>query len=189
MRSRIRFALAAALAFAAVSNVAGAYAPSVADLDAEARAVGNRRELAERIGESIFATEWPAEVSQVSANEIAGHLLVGIRIWGVKFHRPITRDEFLDEVITVVRRAFAAAPAAEEVDLWASVPIDVDQGRNRERRSGQADVAHGLQPDRAARRDRRVGARARRSVERRRLLGPAVGARSVQGAGVGEPRV
>ncbi len=128
MRSRIRFALAAALAFAAASNVAGAYAPSVADLDAESRAVGNRRELAEHIGESIFATEWPAEVSQVSANEIAGHLLVGIRIWGVKFHRPITRDEFLDEVVTVVRRAFAAAPAAEEVDLWASVPIDVTKG-------------------------------------------------------------
>lgn len=127
MRSLIRFVVGAAVAVAATANIAGAYAPSVADLDAEARAVGNRRELAEHIGESIFATAWPAEVSQVSANEIAGHLLVGIRIWGVKFHRPITRDEFLDEVVAVVRRAFAAAPA-EEVDLWASVPIDVTKG-------------------------------------------------------------
>ncbi len=128
MRNRIRVALGTALAFAVAGGVAAAYAPSVADLDAEARAVGNRRDLAERIGESIFATEWPAEVSQISANSLGGHLIVGIRIWGVKFHRPITRDEFVGEVVAVVDRAFAAAPSAEEIDVWASVPIDVGKG-------------------------------------------------------------
>ena len=45
-----------------------AYAPSVAQLDATARAVGNRRDVAQRIGASIFSTRWPAEVSQISAN-------------------------------------------------------------------------------------------------------------------------
>lgn len=102
--------------------------PSVADLDAAARAVGNRRDLAEQIGKSIFSTRWSAEVSQVSANSFNGHLIVGIRIWGVKFHTPITRDEFVAEVVTLVERTFAAAPETEEIDVWASVPIDVGKG-------------------------------------------------------------
>jgi hypothetical protein len=120
--------LCAALAFGIACGPAVAYAPSVADLDAAARAVGNRRDLAERIGESIFSTRWPAEVSQVSANSLAGHLIVGIRILGVKFHRPITRDEFAAEIVAVVERTFAAVPITEEVDLWASVPITVRKG-------------------------------------------------------------
>lgn len=128
MRNRIRAGLLAALAFANAAGAAAAYEPSVADLDAEARAVGNRREIAERIGEAIFATKWSAEVSQISANELDGHLIVGIRIWGVKFHTPMSRDEFVDEAVALVDRAFGAAPAAEEVDLWASIPIAVAKG-------------------------------------------------------------
>ncbi|HEY2553784.1 MAG TPA: hypothetical protein VGI15_00920, partial [Candidatus Cybelea sp.] len=120
-----RCALAAAFFCATVSAVAGAYEPSVADLDAEARASGNRKDIAERIGVSLFSTEWSAEISQVSANELGRHLIVGIRIWGVKFHRPLNREEFVDEVVTITKRVFVAAPNAEEVDFWASVPIVV----------------------------------------------------------------
>jgi hypothetical protein len=111
-----------------IGNGALAYAPSVADLDAAARSVGNRRDIAERIGESIFRTRWAAQVSQISANQFEKHLIVGIRLWGVKFHHPLTRDQFVDEVVAVVQRAFAAAPATEEVDLWTSVPITVAKG-------------------------------------------------------------
>ncbi len=53
------------------------------------------------------------------------HLIVGIRIWGVKFHRPLSREEFVDEVVSITKRVFVAAPNAEEVDFWASVPIVV----------------------------------------------------------------
>lgn len=120
--------VAVAAAVAIVSGVAAASAPSVADLDATARAVGNQRDLAERIGLAVFATPWPAEVSQISANAIEGHLIVGIRVWGVKFHSPITREQFIDEVVGVVGRAFAAAPATEEVDVWASIPIAITKG-------------------------------------------------------------
>jgi hypothetical protein len=117
-----------ALALSGTLSVAVAGEPSVADLDAAARAVGNRRDAAERIGRAVFATEWPAEVSQISANELDGHLIVGIRVWGVKFHRPMTRDEFVDEIVALVDRAFGAVPGVEEVDLWASVPIAVAKG-------------------------------------------------------------
>ncbi|HEY6485690.1 MAG TPA: hypothetical protein VIX83_04850 [Candidatus Cybelea sp.] len=129
MRSLIerlaRCALAAAFFCSAVSAVAFAYEPSVADLDAQARAAGNRKDIAEHIGDSLFSTQWSAEVSQVSANEMGKHLIVGIRIWGVKFHRPLSREEFVDEVVAITGRVFAAAPSAEEVDFWASVPIVV----------------------------------------------------------------
>jgi hypothetical protein len=133
LRSRIRrfsatIVLAAALAFQLTAGMAAAHAPSVAQLDAVARASGNRRDVAEDIGAAIFSTRWPAQVSQISADSLSGHLIVGIRVLGVKFHRPMTRDEFVSEVVALVDEAFAAAPAAEEVDLWVSVPIAVPKG-------------------------------------------------------------
>lgn len=108
-----------------MDGVAQAHSPTVAELDADARAAGNRIDLAERIGDSIFRTTWAAQVSQVSANALGPHVIVGIRVWGVKFHHPITRDEFVGEITSLIRTAFAAAPEAEEVDLWVSVPIRV----------------------------------------------------------------
>lgn len=128
MRSRIKVALAAVLLAGFAGGIAPANAPSVADLDAAARAVGNRRDIAEQIGRAIFGTEWSAEVNQVSANEFDSHLIVGIRMWGVKFHHPLTREAFVDEVVTLTQKIFGAAPAAEEVDIWASVPIEVPKG-------------------------------------------------------------
>lgn len=134
MRSRIkgtafgRGLLATLLTIGLASGAVRASAPSVADLDAAARAVGNRRDLAVQIGQAVFATRWPAEVSQISANDLDGHLIVGIRIWGVKFHQPITREEFVSEVVSLIAQVFATAPTVEEIDAWASVPISVGKG-------------------------------------------------------------
>lgn len=114
-----------ALAVQMSCGIACAHAPTVAELDADARAAGNRIDIAERIGDSIFKIPRAAQVSQISANALGKHVVVGIRLWGVKFHQPISREEFLDEVASLIRTAFAAAPEAEEVDLWASVPIVV----------------------------------------------------------------
>lgn len=120
MRSRIKALASAALALALLGA-----APSVADLDASARAAGNRIGVATTVGRSVFRTTWPVQVSQLSANELDGHLILGVRLWGVKFHRPITRQEFVAQIVSIVSQAFAAAPKAEEVDVWASVPIEV----------------------------------------------------------------
>jgi hypothetical protein len=131
LRSHIRrlgVVFATALTLTTAAATVQAYSPSVAELDATARAAGNRRDLAQHIGDAIFSAHWPAEVSQISATELDGHLIVGIRVLGVKFHRPLTRDEFVGEVVALVERAFAAVPAAEEIDLWASVPVSVAKG-------------------------------------------------------------
>ncbi len=102
--------------------------PSVADLDAHSRAGGNRLDIATSVGEQLFNTTWPAQVLQVLANQDGTHVVLGLRISGVKFHGTLTRDAFDREVMDLIARAFAAAPAAEEVDLWVTVPLDVGKG-------------------------------------------------------------
>jgi hypothetical protein len=128
LRSRISGAAAALALWAACAATAAASAPSVAALDAAARASGNRRDVAQQIGESLFVTQWPAEVNQVSANQLDDHLIVGIRMWGVKFHQVLTREQFVGEIVALAQRVFAAAPNAEEIDFWTSVPLEVDKG-------------------------------------------------------------
>lgn len=118
-----------AFLFASMAAVpARAVTPGIAALDAAARASGNRRDVATHIGDTLFRTEWAAEVNQISANAVGRHLVVGVRMWGVKFHRPLSRETFVNEVVGVVGQAFAAAPQAEEVDLWTSVPLSVGKG-------------------------------------------------------------
>lgn len=127
MRNPISLVLAVLL-LAVMPELTAAYSPTVTQLDAQARAAGNKRDIAERIGDAIFAKQWAAEITQIAANELDGHLIVGIRVLGVKFHRTLTRGEFAAEVVALVESAFAAANAAEEVDLWVSVPINVEKG-------------------------------------------------------------
>jgi hypothetical protein len=105
-----------------------ASAPSVADLDAQARATGNRKDIAVTVGDRLFTDEWPAQVMQVSANEMAGHVVLGLRVSGVHFHKALTREAFLSEIASLVARSFAAAPMAEEVDVWAVEPLNVGKG-------------------------------------------------------------
>jgi hypothetical protein len=127
MIARVALCIAFALTLlTAAARAAGA--PPLAQVDAEARASGNRKDIATRIGDALFATTWPAQVSQVSANQLGSHLIVGIRIWGVKFHEKMTRAEFLSEVVSLTEKAFAVDPAIEEIDLWTSVPIAVGKG-------------------------------------------------------------
>lgn len=117
-----------AAALIAVQGNAFAAQPSVARLDAVARALGNRRATAVAIGERLFTTAWPAQVLNVGADGVGSRLIVGLRLSGVHFHRPLTRAAFDAEVAALVAEAFAAAPQAEEVDLWTSIPIPVPKG-------------------------------------------------------------
>ncbi len=125
MTAAARIALLLALLLSAMPAHAFASIPTVAELDAAQRAAGNRLDLAKTAGLAIFGTTWPAQVTQVSVNAFEGHVVIGIRLWGVKFHRPLTRAEFAGEIADLAARAFAAVPKAEEADVWASVPIVV----------------------------------------------------------------
>ena len=135
---------AVALILGIAGAVSQAYTPNIADLDATARASGNRRDLAEHIGESVFATEWPAEVSHISANELGSHLIVGIRIWGVKFHKPLTRDEFVDEVVRTDRQDLRRRALGRRDRRLGERTDRSGPGCRCQRRFGQADVSPGF---------------------------------------------
>jgi hypothetical protein len=126
-RSR-RIACGILFAILVFNGVAFGSTIDVSQLDADARAAGNMKALAVSIGDRIFSTVWPAQVTQVSANGVAGHVVVGVRISGVKFHASLTRVQFVSEVDRLVSLAFAAAPDAEEVDVWATVPVATSKG-------------------------------------------------------------
>jgi hypothetical protein len=128
LRNRINRLACAALTLALIPAVVHAKQPTVADLDAANRSAGNRKEAAMALGEAVFKTSWPAQVFRVSANGVGTHLVLGIGLYGVKFHRPISQLEFAGEVSELVGRAFTALPDAEEVDVWTVVPITVGKG-------------------------------------------------------------
>ncbi len=98
--------------------------PGVSSLDAAARAGGNRKPVAVKVGRALFTTEWPAQVLNVYADGFGGHEIVGLRVSGVHFHHALSRDEFISEIARLVQKAFAAAPV-DEVDVWASVPLRI----------------------------------------------------------------
>ncbi len=128
LRTVWRAGVVTLLLTALVTSAVLASVSDVAELDASARATGNLKPLAVRIGDRLFAFEWPAQVTQVSANGIDGHVVVGVRISGVAFHRPLTKNDFTGEVDDLVSIVFQNAPRAEEVDVWATVPISVGKG-------------------------------------------------------------
>lgn len=117
MHNRISTLAAAVLLLAAT--------PSVADLDAQARAEGNRRDVAVAVGERIFATVWPAQVLHVEANQVGPNLVLGLHVNGVHFHDALTFDQFKREIATLVAQSLTVAKDAEEVDIWVTVPIKV----------------------------------------------------------------
>lgn len=115
-------------AFARAQDLhAPAASPSIDVLDAGSRATGNRKATAVIIGKTIFRTEWPAQVLKVYASGIDAHEVAGLTVSGVKFHEPLTKREFLDEIQQLVSLAFASAPV-EEVDIWATVPLSIGKG-------------------------------------------------------------
>ena len=93
-----------------------------ADLDATARAEGNRRSEAVKIGRVLFATIWPVQIVRVRVEGVGSHAVAGLHLSAVKFHGALDRSGFLNEIETLVGRTFATS-RVEEVDVWATVPI------------------------------------------------------------------
>jgi len=122
----VTFALVS-VAFAAVPPLAARSGGSEAEVDAYARAAGNRRPDAVALGTVLFAQRRSAQVVKVRVDGAMEHEVAGLVISGVKFHEPLSQSEFTDEVIDLVRTTFAAS-RVEEVDVWATVPLATAAG-------------------------------------------------------------
>jgi len=72
--------------------------PSTADLDAAARAAGNKPAEARTIGQALFAGTWPAQIIKVRVDGIGDHEVAGLVLSGVKFHGALDRAGFEREI-------------------------------------------------------------------------------------------
>jgi hypothetical protein len=95
---------------------------SLPDLNAAARAEGNRKPLAIQVGRSLLRTVWPAQVMKIRVDGVGTHAVAGIVVSGVKFHSALDPAAFTAEIVALVQRTFAASDV-EEVDIWATIPL------------------------------------------------------------------
>jgi hypothetical protein len=95
---------------------------SLSDLNAAARAEGNRKPLAIQVGKALLRTVWPAQVMKIRVDGVGPHEVAGIVVSGVKFHSALDPASFTAEIVALVRQTFAASDV-EEVDIWATVPL------------------------------------------------------------------
>jgi hypothetical protein len=64
----------------------------------------------------------------VRCERVGRHADCGLVVSGVKFHRALDLRAWDEEVAALVERAYAAAPEVDEIDCWATVPLDVFHG-------------------------------------------------------------
>jgi hypothetical protein len=54
--------------------------------------------------------------------------VAGIVLSGVKLHRAVNRQQFEADIADMVRLTFDSSPLIDEVDIWATVPLEVGTG-------------------------------------------------------------
>ena len=177
LRSRIRTVLRVVVAIAdRTERLRRAYAPSVARARrGGARSRQSPRRCAAHRRVDLFDSMAGRGQPNFGKLSFRGHLIVGIRILGVKFHRPMTRGEFVSEVVALVETSFAAAPDTEEIDLWTSVRSAWRKERSSAAIWPSPRRERYFSSDHAPRRKRRVAAGPVGGRERRRLLGRSSG--------------
>ena len=130
--------MARLLAFALALLAAGApalaapgdgSAASVLELNARARAAGNRKADATALARALLAVTWPAQLLKVRIDGVGSHEIAGLLVSGVKFHERLSPAAFTDEVVALIARSFAAS-GVEEVDVWAVTPLKVSRAKS-----------------------------------------------------------
>jgi len=116
--------------------VLGPLAAAAADPRVEARSAGGDRATARRIAAALLAHPLPAQLLRVRCERVdvplAGrnvpHVDCGLVVSGTRFHRTLDLAGWNAEVAGLLAGAYAAAPEVDEVDLWATVPLDAGKG-------------------------------------------------------------
>jgi hypothetical protein len=119
----------AALLALSYPHVAGAAGPTPpGDPRVVARAAGSDLATARTIAAVLLAHPLAAQLLRVRCERVGTHVDCGLVVSGVKFHRPLDLAAWNAEIATLIDGAFAAAPGVEEVDCWATVPLDAGKG-------------------------------------------------------------
>ncbi|TAM59460.1 hypothetical protein EPN52_07650 [bacterium] len=98
--------------------------------EAAARSAGNRRAEATAIAQALLARPRLASITKVRVDGAAGIAPVaGILLSGTKLHAGAPRwPALLAEVSRLAALAFATDPHVAEVDIWATVPLNLRVG-------------------------------------------------------------
>ncbi|HEV2737408.1 MAG TPA: hypothetical protein VGU66_02405 [Candidatus Elarobacter sp.] len=92
------------------------------------RSSGSDVAAARRIAAALLARPLPAQLLKVRCERVGRHVDCGLTVSGVKFHRALDVRSWDDEIAALVDGAFAALPDADEIDCWATVPLDAGKG-------------------------------------------------------------
>lgn len=118
-----------AIGFAAIAFVAAA--PPEAGLQ-NARVVqrssGGDLVTARKIAAALLARTLPAQLMRVRCERAAGHVDCGLIVSGTKFHRALDLASWNAEIATLIAGAYATVPELDELDCWATVPLDAGKG-------------------------------------------------------------
>ena len=115
------------------------------------RSSGTDVATARRVAAALLARPLAAQLLRVRCERVGRHVDCGLIVSGVKFHRALDMRAWDAEIAALIDGAFAAAPEADEIDCWATVPLERGQGDGGQRRLRQADRRHGLLDHGAAR--------------------------------------
>lgn len=103
-------------------------ASGAVDPRAALRSSGGDLPDARRIAAALLAHPLPAQLLRVRCERIGGHVDCGLTVSGTRFHRVLDVASWDAEIAGLVEGAYAALPGADEIDCWATVPIDAGKG-------------------------------------------------------------
>lgn len=92
------------------------------------RSSGGDVVTARRIAAVLLAHPLPAQLLRVRCERAGAHVDCGLIVSGTKFHRVLDLESWNAEIAALVAGAYAAAPEVDEVDCWATVPVDAGKG-------------------------------------------------------------
>ena len=65
---------------------------------------------------------------RVRCERVGPHADCGLVVSGTKFHRVLDLAAWDDEIAGLIDGAYAAAPEVDEIDCWATVPLNAGKG-------------------------------------------------------------
>ena len=95
---------------------------------ARKRIAGNAPALAEDAAVALLARRFPEQILKVQVLSLRPATVAGIMLSGVKLHRAVNRQQFEADIADMVRLTFDSSPRIDEVDVWATVPLEIGTG-------------------------------------------------------------
>jgi hypothetical protein len=116
------------VATSVAASVTTTAAAPAADPRVALRSAGGDLVTARRIATALLAHPLAAQLLRVRCERSAAHVDCGLVVAGTKFHRRLDLAAWDAEIAGLIAGAYAAAPGVDEVDCWATVPLDAGRG-------------------------------------------------------------